>query len=56
MIPVITVHWQGDRWVDLQLKFIEENINDDYKVLYVFPVTGLAVSASYGSHGCAGLI
>jgi hypothetical protein len=35
MIHIITVHWQDDRWVDIQLKYLEKFINSPYKV-YAF--------------------
>ena len=35
MIHVLTVHWQDDRWVDIQLKYLHRHIRQPFKV-YAF--------------------
>jgi len=35
MLHIVTVHWQDDRWVDIQLKYLNRNINTRFKV-YAF--------------------
>ena len=35
MIHVATVHWQDDRWIDIQLKYLNNNITSPFKV-YAF--------------------
>lgn len=32
MIHVVTVHWQSDRWIDVQLAYLERNVPDPYRV------------------------
>ena len=35
MIHIITVHWNDDRWVDIQLKYLNKNVTKPFKV-YAF--------------------
>jgi len=35
MIHILTIHWQTDKWIDLQLQYIEKNIKADFKI-YAF--------------------
>jgi hypothetical protein len=35
MIHILTIHWQTDKWIDLQLQYIEKNIKSDFKI-YAF--------------------
>ena len=35
MIHIATVHWQDDRWIDIQLKYLNNNITHPFKV-YAF--------------------
>ena len=35
MIHIATVHWQTDKWIDIQLHYIHKNIREDFK-LYAF--------------------
>lgn len=35
MIHIATVHWETDKWVDIQLKYINQNINQPFRV-YAF--------------------
>ena len=35
MIHVATVHWRDDRWVDVQLRYLEEHLPEPYRV-YAF--------------------
>lgn len=35
MLHIMTVHWEDERWVDIQLKYFQENIKTPYKV-YAF--------------------
>ena len=35
MIHIVTVHWQDDRWVDIQLKYLKKTIQEPYKI-YAF--------------------
>ena len=32
MIYIATVHWETDKWIDIQLKFFKRNINQPYRV------------------------
>jgi hypothetical protein len=32
MIHIATVHWLSDRWIDLQLKYLERNVDRPYRV------------------------
>ena len=32
MIYIATVHWETDKWIDIQLKYFERNISQPYKV------------------------
>ncbi|MCU0387172.1 MAG: hypothetical protein MUE71_01030 [Chitinophagaceae bacterium] len=32
MIHILTVHWKDDRWINIQLDYIKENIKKPYKV------------------------
>jgi hypothetical protein len=35
MVHVATVHWQSDRWIDLQLRYLERFLGDEFRV-YAF--------------------
>ena len=35
MIHIATVHWETDKWIDTQLKYINQNINQPFRV-YAF--------------------
>ena len=35
MIHIATVHWQTDKWIDTQLKYLKKNIKENYRV-YAF--------------------
>ena len=35
MIHIATVHWQDDRWIDIQLKYLKSNITRPFKI-YAF--------------------
>lgn len=35
MIHILTIHWQSENWIDIQLKYLEENIDEPYRV-YAF--------------------
>jgi len=32
MIYIATVHWQSDRWIDIQLQFLQWNIKEEFRV------------------------
>ena len=32
MIHIATVHWRSDRWIDIQLRYFERNIDEPYRV------------------------
>lgn len=32
MLNVVTVHWQSDEWIDPQLRYLEENIDEPFRV------------------------
>jgi len=32
MIYIATVHWQTEKWIDIQLKYLRKNIKENYKV------------------------
>jgi hypothetical protein len=32
MIHIATVHWRYDRWIDIQLRYLERNIDEPYRV------------------------
>ncbi len=32
MIHILTIHWQSAEWIDIQLKYIESNIQEPYRV------------------------
>jgi hypothetical protein len=32
MIHITTVHWRYDRWIDIQLRYLERNIDEPYRV------------------------
>jgi hypothetical protein len=32
MIYILTIHWENDNWVDLQLKYIKKNTPEDHKI------------------------
>jgi hypothetical protein len=32
MIYIATVHWETDKWIDIQLEYLERNINQPYKI------------------------
>jgi len=44
MIHILTVHWQSDKWIDIQLEYLKRNITDDYRV-YAF-LNGISESHS----------
>jgi hypothetical protein len=35
MIHIVTVHWQNDSWIDIQLKYLNANIDQPFKI-YAF--------------------
>lgn len=35
MIHVLTIHWKSSDWIDIQLKYLEKNLNQPYRV-YAF--------------------
>lgn len=35
MIHILTIHWKSADWIDIQLKYLEENLNQPYRV-YAF--------------------
>lgn len=35
MTHIITVHWECDRWVDIQLRYLQEHLREPYKI-YAF--------------------
>ena len=32
VIHIATVHWRYDRWIDIQLRYLQRNIDEDFKV------------------------
>jgi glycosyltransferase involved in cell wall biosynthesis len=40
MIHIVTAHWRSDRWIDIQLKYLYQNITRPFKI-YAF-LTGLS--------------
>jgi hypothetical protein len=32
MIHIATVHWRSDRWIDIQLRYLERNLDEPYRV------------------------
>jgi hypothetical protein len=32
MIHIATVHWRSDRWIDIQLRYLERNLEEPYRV------------------------
>ena len=32
MIYIATIHWQTEKWIDIQLKYLRKNIKENYKV------------------------
>ena len=32
MIHIATVHWRSDRWIDIQLRYLERNVDEPYRV------------------------
>lgn len=35
MIHVLTIHWQSDKWIDIQLDYLEKHLNEPFRV-YAF--------------------
>jgi hypothetical protein len=45
MIHIATVHWRYDRWIDIQLRYFERNIDEPYRV-YAWLDAGMPDQAS----------
>lgn len=51
MIHIATVHWNTDKWIDIQLKFLAQNIHQPYRV-YAFLSENLASHSSKYYYAC----
>lgn len=45
MIHIATVHWRSDRWIDIQLRYLERNLDQPYRV-YAWIDEGMRGQAS----------
>jgi hypothetical protein len=45
MIHIATVHWRSDRWIDIQLRYLERNLDEPYRV-YAWIDEGMRGQAS----------
>ncbi len=48
MIHIATVHWQTDKWIDIQLNYLKKHIKEDFQV-YAF-LEGMAVKHASKFH------
>jgi len=51
MLHIATVHWQTDRWIDVQLKYLAQNLSQPYRV-YAFLSENLASHSSKYFYAC----